>query len=259
MKILYVLPLLAASALHVVPQANAATLDNGRNINGVELNGRNINGRNLNGGSLNGRNVNGLATNGLADEWPFDERSLDERRRQGRGHRPCHDRHPEGWRARQPAITGREDLRPSRAKVCRHRHAFSSPNHCTRRGVEPSDGRCGAGGEGSPRCRWRRVSPPSRRRPRASARSPGRSARGHSQWRRDDPASDRCGRGGQDASGRRPRASRSCFIGSWSKTRRGRCRKHASPMRAGAGWECRFSRRPASPSPVPAERKESAF
>ena len=66
MKILYVLPLLAASALHVVPQANAATLDNGRNINGVDLNGRNINGRNLNGGSLNGRNVNGLATNGLS-------------------------------------------------------------------------------------------------------------------------------------------------------------------------------------------------
>ena len=66
MKILYVLPLLAASALHVVPQANAATLDNGRNINGVELNGRNLNGRNLNGGSLNGRNVNGLATNGLS-------------------------------------------------------------------------------------------------------------------------------------------------------------------------------------------------
>jgi GLTT repeat (6 copies) len=66
MKILYVLPLLAASAFHVVPQANAATLDNGRNINGVELNGRNINGRNLNGGSLNGRNVNGLATNGLS-------------------------------------------------------------------------------------------------------------------------------------------------------------------------------------------------
>ena len=56
MKILYVLPLLAASALHVGPQANAATLDNGRNINGVELNGRN----------LNGRNVNGLATNGLS-------------------------------------------------------------------------------------------------------------------------------------------------------------------------------------------------
>ena len=66
MKILYVLPLLAASALHVGPQANAATLDNGRNINGVELNGRNLNGRNLNGGSLNGRNVKGLATNGLA-------------------------------------------------------------------------------------------------------------------------------------------------------------------------------------------------
>ena len=66
MKILYVLPLLAASAFHVVPQANAATLDNGRNINGVDLNGRNINGRNLNGGSLNGRNVNGLATNGLS-------------------------------------------------------------------------------------------------------------------------------------------------------------------------------------------------
>ena len=66
MKILYVLPLLAASALHVGPQANAATLDNGRNINGVELNGRNLNGRNLNGGSLNGRDVNGLATNGLA-------------------------------------------------------------------------------------------------------------------------------------------------------------------------------------------------
>lgn len=66
MKILYVLPLLAASALHVVPQANAATLDNGRNINGVELNGRNLNGRNVNGGSLNGRNVNGLATNGLS-------------------------------------------------------------------------------------------------------------------------------------------------------------------------------------------------
>ena len=107
MKILYVLPLLAASALHVVPQANAATLDNGRNINGVDLNGRNINGRNLNGGSLNGRNVNGLATNGLSTNG-----SLDERRRQGRGHRPCHVRHPEGWRARQPAITGREDLRP---------------------------------------------------------------------------------------------------------------------------------------------------
>ena len=66
MKILYVLPLLAASALHVGPQANAATLDNGRNINGVELNGRNLNGRNVNGGSLNGRNVNGLATNGLS-------------------------------------------------------------------------------------------------------------------------------------------------------------------------------------------------
>ena len=66
MKILYVLPLLAASALHVVPQANAATLDNGRNINGVEFNGRNLNGRNVNGGSLNGRNVNGLATNGLS-------------------------------------------------------------------------------------------------------------------------------------------------------------------------------------------------
>ena len=66
MKILYVLPLLAASALHVVPQANAATLDNGRNINGVDLNGRNLNGRNVNGGSLNGRNVNGLATNGLS-------------------------------------------------------------------------------------------------------------------------------------------------------------------------------------------------
>lgn len=66
MKILYVLPLLAVSALHVVPQANAATLDNGRNINGVELNGRNLNGRNVNGGSLNGRNVNGLATNGLS-------------------------------------------------------------------------------------------------------------------------------------------------------------------------------------------------
>ena len=66
MKILYVLPLLAASALHVVPQANAATLENGRNINGRNINGVELNGRNLNGGSLNGRNLNGLATNGLS-------------------------------------------------------------------------------------------------------------------------------------------------------------------------------------------------
>ena len=66
MKILYVLPLLAASALHVVPQANAATLDNGRNINGVDLNGRNINGRNLNGRNVNGLATNGLSTNGLS-------------------------------------------------------------------------------------------------------------------------------------------------------------------------------------------------
>ena len=66
MKILYVLPLLAASALHVVPQANAATLDNGRNINGVELNGRNLNGRNVNGLATNGLATNGLSTNGLS-------------------------------------------------------------------------------------------------------------------------------------------------------------------------------------------------
>ena len=66
MKILYVLPLLAASALHVGPQANAATLDNGRNINGVELNGRNLNGRNVNGLATNGLATNGLATNGLS-------------------------------------------------------------------------------------------------------------------------------------------------------------------------------------------------
>ena len=66
MKILYVLPLLAASALHVGPQANAATLDNGRNINGVELNGRNLNGRNVNGLATNGLATNGLSTNGLS-------------------------------------------------------------------------------------------------------------------------------------------------------------------------------------------------
>ena len=66
MKILYVLPLLAVSALHVVPQANAATLDNGRNITGVDLNGRNINGRNLNGRNVNGLATNGLSTNGLS-------------------------------------------------------------------------------------------------------------------------------------------------------------------------------------------------
>jgi hypothetical protein len=64
MKILYVLPLLLASGLPAIPHANAAILDNGRNVNGIELNGRNMNGRNLNGGSLNGRNINGLATNG---------------------------------------------------------------------------------------------------------------------------------------------------------------------------------------------------
>jgi hypothetical protein len=66
MKSLYVLPILLATGLHGIPQANAAALDNGRNMNGIELNGRNVNGRNLNGGSLNGRNMNGLATNGLA-------------------------------------------------------------------------------------------------------------------------------------------------------------------------------------------------
>ena len=66
MKILYVLPLLAASALHVGPKANAATLDNGRNINGVELNGRNLNGRNVNGLATNGLATNGLSTNGLS-------------------------------------------------------------------------------------------------------------------------------------------------------------------------------------------------
>ncbi|ANY77929.1 hypothetical protein BB934_06515 [Microvirga ossetica] len=68
MKILYVLPLLAVSALHVVPQANAATLDNGRNINGVDLNGRNINGRNVNGLATNGLSTNGLSTNGVDRE-----------------------------------------------------------------------------------------------------------------------------------------------------------------------------------------------
>jgi hypothetical protein len=66
MKTLYVLPILLAAGLPVVPQANAAALDNGRNMNGVELNGRNMNGRNMNGLATNGRNMNGLSTNGLA-------------------------------------------------------------------------------------------------------------------------------------------------------------------------------------------------
>ena len=63
MKILYVLPLLAASALHVGPQANAATLDNGRNINGLATNGLATNGL-----STNGLSTNGLSTNGVDRE-----------------------------------------------------------------------------------------------------------------------------------------------------------------------------------------------
>jgi hypothetical protein len=59
MKTLYVLPLLVASGLVAASEANALTLDNGRNINGRNLNGLSFNGRNI-----NGRNMNGVALRG---------------------------------------------------------------------------------------------------------------------------------------------------------------------------------------------------
>ena len=73
MKILYVLPLLAVSALHAVPEANALGLDNGRNMNGRNMNGLATNGRNMNGLAANGlatngRSANGLSTNGVDRE-----------------------------------------------------------------------------------------------------------------------------------------------------------------------------------------------
>ncbi len=67
MKSLSVLPLLATGFLFV-SEANALTLDNGRNINGRNINGGSLNGRNINGLSLNGRNMNGLSFSGTARE-----------------------------------------------------------------------------------------------------------------------------------------------------------------------------------------------
>lgn len=61
MKILYASALLMAAGLCTATQANALTLQNGRN-----LNGRNLNGLSFNGLSFNGRNLNGLSFNGTA-------------------------------------------------------------------------------------------------------------------------------------------------------------------------------------------------
>ncbi len=66
MKTLYALPFVMASGLLASPEADALTLDNGRNINGRNINGSSLNGRNLNGLTFNGRNMNGRNINGLA-------------------------------------------------------------------------------------------------------------------------------------------------------------------------------------------------
>jgi hypothetical protein len=66
MKTFYVLPLLMAAGLSVAPEANALTVDNGRNVNGRNINGSSLNGRNLNGLAFNGRNMNGRNLNGLS-------------------------------------------------------------------------------------------------------------------------------------------------------------------------------------------------
>jgi hypothetical protein len=67
MKTLYVLPLLVASGLVAVSEANALTLDNGRNINGRNINGASLNGLSFNGRNLNGRNLNGVALRGATE------------------------------------------------------------------------------------------------------------------------------------------------------------------------------------------------
>jgi uncharacterized protein YjbI with pentapeptide repeats len=66
MKTFHVAALLMAAGLYAAPEANALTLDNGRNLNGRNLNGLSFNGLSFNGRNLNGRNLNGLSFNGLS-------------------------------------------------------------------------------------------------------------------------------------------------------------------------------------------------